>query len=359
MGRPKKIADPREMVKAAQLFYDSGLTKTAIAEKMFRSVQNVTWLLDQALEQGIVKFRIYQSASASLEAAVQHRYPHLDRVLIAIGSEINTPDKLADLYQKWAVLAADYFETFYAKHPRRKAIHVGISGGEHILEFVNAVQVTNRENLHIHLTALVGRGRLSDSTIHNDPIVNASSLWSRSGRVPGRCEYATVSPYVVSEPGDAARAAVKKEIAKVQANQTVMDVIKAMNSIDVAFVGIGSINVAGLSPIIRNRVAITGLLENVATTEQLMEEGAVGSLSYSLFDKFGRSPKKWDFFMAAGHKTKFAGVEFYKDMVIRKKIVVAFGGPYQTEAVRVALKAKMFNVWVTDEHTARQFADGD
>jgi DNA-binding transcriptional regulator LsrR (DeoR family) len=45
-------------------------------------------------------------------------------------------------------------------------------------------------------------------------------------------------------------------------------------------------------------------------------------------------------------------------MVESGKKVIASAGPYKLDAIKIALKAKMFNVWITDEHTARQIAEG-
>ena len=43
-------------------------------------------------------------------------------------------------------------------------------------------------------------------------------------------------------------------------------------------------------------------------------------------------------------------------MVVSNRIVVAFGGPYKRKAIEAALRGGIFNVWFTDEHTAREIA---
>jgi DNA-binding transcriptional regulator LsrR (DeoR family) len=359
MPRPQKKPTTAEMLRAARLFYKENWSRKQISAPLNTDIRGVTRILKEAQKQGVVKIQIFESAQSDLDQRIRAAYPHIQKTIIAIGGQINTPDKHMELHQRWAIMAADYFEELFENHPHDKPFHVGVAGGEHILEFVNAIPSRDRSNLHVHVTALIGRGRLSESTSHNDPVVNASVLWSHSGRLPGRSEYATVSPYVTKGPGPAARLAVKEEIKKVEANKTVVEIIKAMNSIDVAFVGIGAVNVGRISPITRDRVTITGLLENIVTPQQLAREGAVGDLSYCLFDANGKSHKKWQFFLTAGHGSNREGVDFYKHMVATGKKVVAFGGPYQMDPIKVALKAKMFNVWVTDEYTARRIAEGN
>ena len=50
------------------------------------------------------------------------------------------------------------------------------------------------------------------------------------------------------------------------------------------------------------------------------------------------------------------GLGFYKTMTQVAKPVIAIAGPYKLAALRAALKGKLFNVLVTDEHTARELA---
>jgi DNA-binding transcriptional regulator LsrR (DeoR family) len=359
MAAPKKPMTNAEILRAAQLFYNEDQSRKCISAEMKIDTRRVTALLKEAKAREIVKIHIFESPVATLAQRIQAKFPHIEKLMIAPGGPVNTPVKHAALYQQWALMAAVYFDEVYAAHPHDKPLHVGLTGGEHVLEFVNTVPEKERENLHIHVTALIGRGHLSETTIHNDPVINAGILWSHCGRFAGRFEYATVSSYEVKEPGRAALKAVREEIAKVERNRHVVEILKAMDAIDIAFVGIGSVNVSRMNPVTRNRVTMTGLLENIVTAEQLAREGAVGALSYSLFDKNGKSQNKWNFFLTAGHGTPYAGVDFYKQMVATGKKVIAFGGPYQEDAIRLALKAKMFNVWITDEHTARQIAEGD
>lgn len=357
MPRPKKIISTAEMLRAARLFYKDNWNRKQIAAELHTNIQGVTKILKEAQQQGVVRIQIHETVESGLEQSLRAKYPHLQRALIAVGGQITTADKHEELHHRWAVMAADYFDELYENQPDDKPMHVGLTGGEHVLEFVNAVPERDRRNLYIHVTALVGRGPLSELASHVDPVVNANILWSHSGRLPGHCEYATVSPYVSRGPGPAARRAVKEEIEKVEVNQTVIGVVKAMDRIDLAFVGIGIVNPGRVHPATRNRVTMTGLLENIVTPQQLAREGAIGDLSYCFFDRHGNSQKKWQFFLTAGHYSHRPGVEFYKRMVATGKKVVAFGGPYKLDAIKIALRAKMFNVWITDEHTARQVVE--
>ncbi|WP_263377093.1 sugar-binding domain-containing protein [Granulicella aggregans] len=52
-----------------------------------------------------------------------------------------------------------------------------------------------------------------------------------------------------------------------------------------------------------------------------------------------------------------AGLEFYRNMVKQDKRVIVVAGTYKANAVLAALKGKLFNVWVTDDRTAKQVLD--
>src|ERR1035441_2714035 len=203
MPRPSKVADTANMVKAARLYYKDHRSKKEIAGLLrpTTDIRGVTWLLEQAEKKGVIRIQIHETAESSLEKSVQAKFPHLDRVLIAAGRRVTTPEGIDDLHHRWAFLAADYFDELWEKHPRDTALHVGVTGGDHLSHFVNVVPERTRENVQVHVTALIGRGRLNQSTSHTDPIVTASILWSHCGSIPGNCEYAPVPPHVSDKPG--------------------------------------------------------------------------------------------------------------------------------------------------------------
>jgi DNA-binding transcriptional regulator LsrR (DeoR family) len=360
MPRPKKM-DPStaDMLKAARMFYKDGRNKKEISFELHTDIREVSRILRFAQEQGVVRIQIFESADSSLGQSIQMKYPHLRKTFIARGGQIRTAEQFGLLLRQWAVLASDYFEELAERHPGGQPLHVAVGGGKHILEFTNAVPDRNRENVYVSISALVGRGRLPKSATQIDPIVNASVLWTHCGYLPGHCEYATVSPYVSTRPGATGREAVRIELGKVEANRTVRQVIEGMDNIDVLFGAIGVVDAGNVDPSIHDCLTISNLLHSVVTPDQLRKEGAAGSFSYCFFDRRGRQHEGWRFWLTAGHYSDNNwGIEFYKDMVRREKKVIAFGGPFALNEVKIALEAKIFNVWVTDEYTVRQILDG-
>jgi|GEM_PF-1230246 len=356
MPRPKKTPDTAAMLEAARLYYEKELPKQKIAQRLGIDAREVTWLLNEARRLRLVRIDILAMAEGELEQKLRGKFPHLEKTLIVSGPPITTADQYSRMLRKWALVAADYFNELVDHHARSKPLHVGISGGETLLEFVNAVPERVRPNVYIHTTALVGHGRLHKAANHILPIVNASVLWSRCGRLPGNhVEYATVPPYDVAKPGAEARAAVEAELDKLAANRPIREVIEAMNGLDVAFAGIGMVNPKA-TPALRNRISMTGLLHSIVTPDQLEAEGAIADFSYNLIDGEGRSKEKWRFFLTAGHYTDHPGLAFFQRMVATGRKVVAIAGAHKIPAIKAALAAKAFNVWITDQHSAEALA---
>jgi DNA-binding transcriptional regulator LsrR (DeoR family) len=358
MPRPLKVATTAEMLLAAQLFYKEKLPKKAIAPRLHTDIRGVSWLLDEAEKKGLVRIQIHQTVESDLEHRLKTRFPHLDRVLIIPGPPVTASHYPAFLKQAGAVTAV-YFDDLVDYH-KRGPLHIGITGGETLLEFVNAVPDRERKALHIHPTALVGRTRLHKAASHINPEINATILWSRSGRVPGRAEYVTVPPYEIQKPGREARLLVANRLVELAQSKLVSSVIRPADLIDVAFAGLGIVNPGANDPV--PKITMTGIVQSIVPAKTLADEGAIGDISYCLFDAEGNGRKEWEFFITAGHyekDPKLRGIGFFKRLVAEGKKVVVIAGPYKLGTIKVALKAKMFNVWITDEATAHQIAAAD
>jgi DNA-binding transcriptional regulator LsrR (DeoR family) len=362
MPRPQKIASTADMFAAARLFYREGLSKKEISAKLRTDTRGVTRLLNEAQRQGVVRIQIYETAKNNLEQRIRAKYSHLEKVMIVSGPEIRTEEQCDDVFRRFGALAADYFEELFESHPQDKPFHVGVTGGERLLEFATAVPVRFRENVHVQVVALVGRGRLGESASHVEPNVAASILWTHCGAFPGHCEYETVEPYRIDKtPGPEAREAATIDLMRLKKLPSIKAVIQDMDRLDAVFAGFGFLNSHGTSQAIKNRITMGSLLKSVVTKEQLVKEGAVGDFCYCPFDAEGNSPqdKDWQFFMTAGHYSKYRGIDFYKRMVETGKKVVGFGGPHLLPVIRAALNGKFVNVLIVDEFTARQLTEDE
>jgi DNA-binding transcriptional regulator LsrR (DeoR family) len=364
----KEAAEYAQMRDIAKLFYREQHTKEDIAESLGIPRRRVADLLERARQLGIVRIYVEdERVHSPLEEQLKVKHPHLQDVFVVPCEKVETDGQYTSLLKQLADMAARYFQDLLDHH--EGDIHVGVSGGETVLEFVTAIPNQSREKLHVYATSCVGRGPAALRTSHVDPAVNATILWSKSGRLPGHCHYATVPPCDIPKskyPSDI-RPAVAAEVEKLAARRPIRMVIEQMDELDVAFAGLGIVKPPQQQPALVNRITMTSLLKPLCLEieNDLAHEGAVGDLSYCLFsaegldipkDIDGRSMQKedWRFFLSAGHYSKHSGLEFYKDMVRRHKKVVVIAGPFKIPAVLGALKAEAFNVFATDEHSARE-----
>jgi DNA-binding transcriptional regulator LsrR (DeoR family) len=372
-GRPEDRPDPAQMRLVARMYYLENKNRAEISDELNLDPRKTSWLLDMARQLGVVRIQIPEPAAEQAAAKLRTRYPHLQRVLVvptpvAADQGKPTPERMREEYLKllpaFGALAADYFDELVKHNPRGRPFHVGVTGGNQLLEFALAVPQANREEVYIHTTALFGSGRLQREASPLHPIVTASVLWSRCGSLRDHCEYATVSPYDSAGPTPDASKIVETEIKKLETNQTVIDVIDRMKDIEVVFGGIGIINPANADKDFRYRLSVTGVLQNLVTPETLATQGLVGDFSCCPYDTEGcRGDKKkypWRLFLTAGHFSEHWGIEFFKRMVATPgKKVVAFGGPYHLPAIKIMLDAQICNVLITDEASARKVAEAD
>jgi DNA-binding transcriptional regulator LsrR (DeoR family) len=351
-----------------------------IAQLLHTTPQYVAWVLQEAAEWLLVRDRQLdqlqpvQPLQSNLEQQLRDGYPHLKKVHIVFAGKVKTDAQYAGLVQQWGRAAAQYFDRL-AEDAEQVGVelHVGVSGGQTILEVVSQLPERDRPRVHFYGIALVGRGFLRKSSLVG-PETNATIGWARSGRNPGQCHFATVSPYDKQTSETASleqrRGDIVAHIQELAAIPSIRQAVKDLQVVDVVFASLGIVNPSGTNPGYSNaqidRLSMTGLVKSLGVSpEELSAQGAIGDLSYCFFNADGEEqprdhrgknlPKEyWRFFLTAGHfNPNQQGLEFYRQMVENKETVIVIAGIHKEAAIHAALKAKLFNVWFTDEATAR------
>jgi DNA-binding transcriptional regulator LsrR (DeoR family) len=359
---PKGKGDA-DVLKVAKLFYEKRMTRQDIAASLKINPRTVSALLQRAHDAEIVEIRIREDVLnrglTELERLLKAKYKHLDRVLILPTFEpIATNEQHANLIRRFGVLAAQYFETLMDK--THDTVHLAVSGGVSVFEVVNAIQPKSRPNLQIHGTAIVGYGMLNPNAGHLIPAVNASILWQKAGSHAENLNYATAPP-------------LPTDINVLYRTRELLNVIRAMDDVSVVLAGLGPIEPDQDTPslpddakTLRRQLSLADLLEPSISLQKLRDANVVGDFSYNLMTAEGREAKWPDtsrplrFFLTAGYGTINSGLRFYQNIVKSGGKVIAIAGPFKTKAIRAALKAKVMNIWVTDEETARKIlADAD
>jgi DNA-binding transcriptional regulator LsrR (DeoR family) len=345
------------------MFHIDHLEKVEIGRRLNLDRHAVRRLLAEAEQQRIIRYVIDSPDDpGDLEQRLLQRFPHLKRVIIVSGNPA-TEDGYLELLKAWGKAAAGYFDELVDGHQGQN-LRVGISGGETLTHFANSVSDRLRRSVHVSALSLVARGPIRGS--HVEPMINASILWFRSGRQPGHCQYVTISPYDIESIGQKrphlVLEKVQTEMTRLAEMSAVEDHIRDLDDIDVAFASIATVEPPS-SPLktlpdrMRGLVISclfppTGLLRHHTAVDSV--KAPVGDFCYYLIDEEGETRTEWSFFLSGGH---YSGnrqrLSFFSDMVANGRIVIIIAGAYKEAAILAALRARLFNVWVTDEASAK------
>ena len=217
----------------------------------------------------------------------------------------------------YGTITATYFDELCDQAlEERKQLFIGVSGGQSILDMVNSLIDRPRSNVHFYAAAMIGRGS-SMATSHVGPEVNATIAWTRSGRFTRQLFYGTVPPYSASrELGDAkdekqrhtlGRREILKQARILRQTDDVQSALQEMNrNINVAIAGLGlPTEDAKLGSKHVQRITMTGLLRPLGIDPaKLADEGAIGDISYNLYDDQGNGDPNWRFFLTVGDGSK-------------------------------------------------------
>jgi DNA-binding transcriptional regulator LsrR (DeoR family) len=312
-----------------------------------------TWLLqrDKALAA-------YESETTNFGLAdkLREKFPVLENVLVTRSAPASPEaawEPILDLTP--SKMAAQYFDAL-TEEEKGDEIRVAISGGELLLNVATAIPHHQRQHVHYYASAMVGRGRMLRAT-HIGPETNAALCWLQSGMISGNLHYPTVAPEEVATGGrsgkgrleDIKQALIKS--VKLQAeNDALKPVLTDLAEVNMMILDIGTILPFGPKSATSDLIGMPSLLQQRGMDLSLLaEEGAIGHLSYALFDPNGEGRNDWRFFLNAGDPDP---IGFYRQMVEQKHKVIVVAESNSDPALRAALKGRLFNVLITDEATA-------
>lgn len=301
------------MVRAAELYYELGLTQEQVASHMSVSRPTVSRLLRQAREQDIVRITVVnpKSRASSLQQQLVDKWGLHDAIVVP-----TTVTRGELLLQKLGEAGARYLEN----HMPPGAL-LGVGLGRTVYQLVHALEGVSPNP---KVVPLCGGTVFSESVYHVNEIARIAAQ-----NLHGYC-------YYLHAPAEASNAQVYEALL---ADASVSQVIRLWDQLDWAVIGIGS-------------------AENVETAEfrefvqRMMAGGArpVADICHTLIDENGTPCRSTDdsHIIAIG-----------LDQLRRTKRVVAVaGGPHKVEAIHAALRTGVIDVFLTDEPTAIALLDG-
>ena len=318
MKRPVEVAQLRLIAKVARMYYEGGVRQPQIAAELNMSQARVSRLLRQASEIGVVRtvVTLPPGVYTDLEEKVQQKYGLRDAVIVdADGAR-------GQVIPALGAAAAQY-------------LHATLTGGEVLgVSSWSATLLAAAEAMPARATSPLAQV-IQIVGGHGNPSVQvqANKLIGDLAAVTGAQPVLLPTPALVSSP--ALRRALMKDSA-------IGDVMKSWKELDLALVGIGSLEP---SPLLRQ----SGNALSDAEQDQLRGAGAVGDVCLRFFDEDGMM-------LDTPLDQRVVSITPADLRQVPRRIGVA-GGANKYRAIRAALRGGWVNVIITDLDTARGLAE--
>jgi len=304
------------LYKIAKNYYEDGLTQSQIGKRFGLSRIKVSRLLQQARQTGVVQITITAPTDTrvDLERGLEAAYK-LDEVVVAPVPADGRQDVITAVGQAAAAYLARCIED---------GMVLDLSWGTTLLAMVDAMVPQTLPSVRV-VQMLGGLGKLEAEAAGGNLALRLASLLGARMRL-------LWSPSIVSSK-------LVRDALLQDAN--IAETLSLAARADVAVVGIGS-------PTPNSVVIQSGIL-TMDELSELRAQGAVGDIALRFLDADGK---------AVDHPIngRTIGLELEQIQRIPRVIGVA-GGQEKFNVIRGALRGRLINVLVTDEHMARALLD--
>lgn len=306
------------MVKIAKMYYQQGLTQTEIAKRLRLSRPTVSRLMQEALQQGIIRIEIADIPGdySDLIYKLQSKFDLNEAIVV----DVNCPMTYEGVSHILGIAAADYFQRVV-----KDSDVIGLTWGSALASMVRHLDQEKKPNALV--VQLVGGLGSPNTNTHATDLVSktAAALSASMSLMP--------APGVV----------VSVDSAKLlTADPHVRQALNIAKKTDVAFVGVGATK---HNPFLMRN-------EEVITQEQmakLRSQGAVGDISLNFYDINGQE-------VESEFTRRVIGIS-YETIKQFPRVVAIAGGPEKYEAILGAVKGKLVNTLITDQVTAQNLVD--
>jgi DNA-binding transcriptional regulator LsrR (DeoR family) len=246
--------DPELLAKAARLYFLDDRSQDDVAAILGTTRSNVSRMVRQARDLGIVEIRIVAPAQRDheLEQALSARYPLVEARILEVNAETEVLDGVGHLAARWLD------ETL------RDGQVVALSWGHSLQAMVRAVDLARRD---VEVVQLVGGLSALDSAVTGQELVR-----ELSERIGARHRYLHAPALFGSAE---ALILLRKE-------QAIADALDAAKRADMAMVGIGAAGI-GSSGALLDALALSS-----AERASFDAAGAVGDVCGRFYDLSGR-----------------------------------------------------------------------
>ncbi|HBU11492.1 MAG TPA: hypothetical protein DEB31_01790 [Clostridiales bacterium] len=310
-------------LKACYLYYNEGKTQSEIAELFHISRPTLIKLIGEAKEEGIITFEIHDTRMGKrhieLEQVIRKKLGLLDVKILSVGS----PSQEA-LNSSIGSAAAQYFLNVL-----KSGMTVGIGWGNTLQTMTNYIPPDSARR-DITVVPLLGGMRTQSS---ENPYALASTLCERVASNFQNSSSSTFLAPLISQ--DEALTETLKNSNDIKA------LFEQMMRMDIAIVGIDG------DPAHSTTVKKEDTLEKIY--DELIADACVGNVCSHFYDAQGNLPK-----LSISGRMITVPVE-----ALRKTpyVIGAAGGEFKAPSILGAARARLFNILITDEFTAKKIAN--
>jgi len=301
------------IVEAARLYYEHNFSQLQIAQKLGISRPGVSRLLQQARDRGIVKIQIIDPSDRGthLESQIREKF-QLNRVVVVPNDDEDEKIVKERIGSAAAGILDDYVHS---------GMIFGISWGTTMLS----------------VTRHVGRKRLKDLIVVqlNGGVSRADYNTHASDAARKIAEAFGAIPYLLPLPAIVDRPEVKEAVIS---DKNIAHTLGIAREASVAMFTIGSFGY--------DSALVKSHYFEPAEVEELLKQGAVGDICSRIIMHDGEICSK-------EFNARTIGISL-DDIRAKEYSIAVAGGREKLPAIRAALKAKLFNVLVTDEWVANE-----
>ena len=301
------------MIETARLYYEHHFSQQQIANKLGISRPGISRLLQRARETGIVKIEIIdpESKGTALEAKLKKKYKLKDIIIVPNENEDNTIVK-----QRLGKSAVNYLD-----HLIEDNMILGVSWGTTMLQVAQNIQA--RPTTGVTIVQLNGGVTRAEYDTH------ASEVAQKMGE-----KYRAV-PFLLPLPAIVDNMNVKNAILS---DKNISYTLNLGKQAEIIIFTIGKFDY--------DSVLVKANYFEKNEVDSLIKNGAIADVCSRIIDIQGNicSDKLND---------RTIGVEF-NDIIEKPYSIAVAGGKDKVNAIKAALKGRLFNVLITDELVASQ-----
>ncbi|SEQ32607.1 DNA-binding transcriptional regulator LsrR, DeoR family [Ignavigranum ruoffiae] len=293
--------EERDLVEISLMYYQEGLTQAEIARKFNVSRSLISKLLIEAKERGIVEIFIKSELAytINLERKLINKY-HLEFAYVVDTFDLSDEEIEKRVAQRSAI---ELSKKLYGKN-------IGISWGNTLKRMVDYFPFINSKESTI--VPLIGGMSADNVDLHSNQLSYKLAQKMRA------------TPTYLYAPALMENETIKQQLIS---NPVVKNIINSMSSVDVALLGISTVD----SRSTMRRIGYISKNEH----EIMKELNVVGDINSRFFDINGKE-------INHAHNNNVIGMNLTKLKNIPLRVTIV-DKPFKTEAVRTALETKLLN----------------